>query len=310
MTGVKNFTDEEGFGFMTAASAPRIPVLMYHEIRGEAETASPLAVAPDVFGSQLAYLHEAGFSTLTAGELAAFLSGGAGELPERPVVLTFDDGYGDFYTAALPVMKRYGFTGTLFQTTGSVGRTDVATRMLNWRELTEIEQAGVEIGAHTVRHPQLDQLSEQDLRDELYTSKSALEDHLGLAVPGLAYPYGYSSRRVREVARELGYTYAYVVGNAMTTGAAGTFAFPRLTVRRATTMDGFRDLVNGVDTFGLRGARMLTEGFAVVRRAKSALKLGQEPAWYREAKAEDLAYPAKAADQDAAAADSAAEAAE
>jgi peptidoglycan/xylan/chitin deacetylase (PgdA/CDA1 family) len=266
---------------------------MYHEILGEAQTSSPLAVAPDVFGRQLAYLHEAGFSTLTAGELAAFLCDGTGELPEKPVVLTFDDGYGDFYTEALPAMKQHGFTGTLFQTTGWVGRQDVATRMLNWGELAEIEQAGVEIGAHTVRHPQLDQLSEKDLRDELYASKSALEDHLGLAVPGLAYPYGYSSRRVREVARELGYTYAYSVDNTMTTKAAGRFTFPRLTVRRATTMDGFRDLVNGVDSFGLRGTRMLTKGFTVVRRAKSALKLGQEPAWYREAKADDLAYEAR-----------------
>jgi peptidoglycan/xylan/chitin deacetylase (PgdA/CDA1 family) len=272
---------------MTAASAQRIPVLMYHEIAGQAKTSSPLAVAPDVFRGQLAYLHEAGFSTLTAGELAAFLADGTGELPERPVVLTFDDGYADFYTAALPVMKQHGFTGTLFQTTGWVGRPDAATRMLNWRELAEIERAGIEIGAHSVWHPQLDQLSEQDLRDELYASKSALEDHLGVAVPGLAYPYGYSSPRVRQVARELGYTYAYSVDNAMTTSAAGRFTFPRLTVRRSTTMSGFRDLVNGVDTVELRGARILTKGFAVVRRARSALKLGQEPAWYREAKARE-----------------------
>lgn len=272
---------------MTAAPAHRVPVLMYHEIADEAASSDPFAVAPDVFASHLAYLHEAGFNTLTAGELAAFLADGTGSLPERPVVLTFDDGYGDFYTEALPVMKQHGFTGTLFQTTGWVGKEDVAKRMLNWRELAEIDQAGIEIGAHTIRHPQLDQVSEKDLRDELYASKSALEDHLGVAVPGLAYPYGYSSRRVREVAREFGYTYAYAVGNAMTTSADGKFTLPRLTVQRATTMDGFRDLVNGVDTFRIRRDRMLTKGFAVVRRVKSTLKLAQEPEWYREAKAEE-----------------------
>jgi peptidoglycan/xylan/chitin deacetylase (PgdA/CDA1 family) len=258
---------------------------MYHEIADEASTSSPLAVAPDVFASHLGYLREAGFSTLTAGELAAFLADGTGELPERPVVLTFDDGYGDFHTEALPVMKQHGFTGTLFQTTGWVGKEGEAKRMLNWRELSEIEQAGVEIGAHTVRHPQLDQLAEKDLREELYISKSVLEDHLGRAVPGLAYPFGYSSRRVRDVARELGYSYAYAVDNAMTTSAAERFTFPRLTVRRTTTMDGFRKLVNGQDTLALRRNRVLTKGFLVVRRAKSTLKLAQEPAWYREAKA-------------------------
>ena len=269
---------------MTAASPYRVPVLMYHEIADATATSSPLAVAPDVFTDQLAYLHDAGFNTLTAGELAAFLADGVGALPERPVVLTFDDGYGDLYTDGLPVLKQHGFTGTLFQTTGWVGKEGEAKRMLNWRELAELHDTGIEIGAHTVRHPQLDQLPEKELRDELYISKSVLEDKLGFAVPGLAYPFGYSNRKVREVARELGYTYAYSVDNAVTTDAAEKFTLPRLTVRRTTTMDQFRRMVNGKDTLALRQARVLTKGFSVVRRAKSRLHIAQHPDWY-EAKA-------------------------
>jgi peptidoglycan/xylan/chitin deacetylase (PgdA/CDA1 family) len=265
---------------MTAASPHRVPVLMYHEIADATATSSPLAVAPDVFADQLAYLHDAGFHTLTAGELAAFLTDGVGQLPERPVVLTFDDGYGDFYTEALPLMKQRGYTGTLFQTTGWVGKEGEAKRMLNWRELAELNDAGVEIGAHTVRHPQLDQLPEKELRDELYISKSVLEDKLGFAVPGLAYPFGYSNRKVRAVARELGYTYAYAVDNALTTSAAQKFTFPRLTVRRTTTMEQFRRMVNGQDTLALRQARILTKGFSVVRRTRSRLHIAQQPDWY------------------------------
>ena len=265
---------------MTAASPHRVPVLMYHEIADATATSSPLAVAPDVFADQMAYLHDAGFNTLTAGELAAFLADGVGKLPERPVVLTFDDGYGDFYTEALPLMKQRGYTGTLFQTTGWVGKEGEAKRMLNWRELAELNEAGVEIGAHTVRHPQLDQLPEKELRDELYISKSVLEDKLGFAVPGLAYPFGYSNRKVREIAREFGYTYAYAVDNALTTSAAQNFTFPRLTVRRTTTMDQFRRMVNGRDTLALRQARILTKGFSVVRRTRSRLHIAQQPDWY------------------------------
>lgn len=265
---------------MTAASPYRVPVLMYHEIADATATSSPLAVAPDVFTDQLAYLHDAGFSTLTAGELAAFLADGVGALPERPVVLTFDDGYGDFYTDGLPVLKQHGFTGTLFQTTGWVGKEGEAKRMLNWRELAELHDTGIEIGAHTVRHPQLDQLPEKELRDELYISKSVLEDKLGFAVPGLAYPFGYSNQKVREVARELGYTYAYSVDNAQTTDAAEKFTLPRLTVRHTTTMDQFRRMVNGKDTLALRQARILTKGFSVVRRARSTLHIAQQPGWY------------------------------
>jgi peptidoglycan/xylan/chitin deacetylase (PgdA/CDA1 family) len=245
---------------------------MYHEIADTSATPSNLAVSPNVFASHLAYLHEAGFSTVTAGRLSATLADGAGDLPERPVVLTFDDGYGDFYTQALPLLSEHGFTATLFQTTGWVGKEGEAKRMLNWRELAECEQAGIEIGAHTCTHPQLDQLPEDSLREELYDSKSALEDNLGLKVPGLAYPFGYSNAKVRQVARDLGYDYAYAVGNALTSSGADPFALPRLTVRRTTSMDEFQKLVNGQATLKLRRDRILTSGYSVVRRTRSALR--------------------------------------
>jgi peptidoglycan/xylan/chitin deacetylase (PgdA/CDA1 family) len=271
---------------MTAASLHRVPVLMYHEIADAAVTSSPLAVAPDVFAAQLAYLREAGFNTLTAGELAAFLADGIGTLPERPLVLTFDDGYQDFHTHGVPVIKQNGFTATLFMTTGGMGDKTAEKVMLSWDELAEVEQAGIEVGAHTVTHPKLDILPEKELREELAVSKSELEDHLGLAVPGLAYPFGYSNRRVREVARELGYAYAYSVDNAMTTDAAERFTFPRLTVQRTTGMDEFRQMVDGKDTAALRRDRMLAKVSSVVRRTRSTLGIEHQPEWYYTAKAQ------------------------
>jgi peptidoglycan/xylan/chitin deacetylase (PgdA/CDA1 family) len=257
---------------MTAVSPLRVPVLMYHEIADVAATPSRLAVSPNAFADQLAYLRDTGFNSITAGALSAILAGGTGDLPERPVVLTFDDGYGDFYSQAMPLLKQHGFTATLFMTTGWVGKEGEKKRMLNWRELAEAEQTGIEIGAHTCKHPQLDQLPENLIREELYVSKSLLEDNLGLKVPGLAYPFGYSNAKVRRVAREIGYDYAYAVGNAMTTDTADAFTLPRITVRRATTMDDFRKMVDGQDTLMLQRDRILTSGFSVVRRAKSTLR--------------------------------------
>ena len=256
---------------MTPVPLPQVPVLMYHEIADPTVTPSPLAVAPDVFADQLAYLHDAGFNTITAGELSAILAGGAGDLPERPIVLTFDDGYGDFYSQGLPLLKQHGFTGTVFVTTGWVGKEGEAKRMLNWRELAEAEQTGIEIGAHTCKHPQLDQLPENLLREELYVSKTLLEDNLGLPVPGLAYPFGYSNAKVRQVVRELGYGYAYAVDNVLATSAANQFTIPRLTIKRTTTMPDFRKMVNGQDTLTIKRDRVLSSGFSVVRRAKSTL---------------------------------------
>ena len=261
---------------MTPVPPLQVPVLMYHEIADIAVTSSRLAVAPDVFADQLAYLRDEGFNAITAGELSKILAGGPGELPERPVVLTFDDGYGDFYSQGLPLLKQHGFTGTIFMTTGWIGKEDEKKRMLNWRELAEVEQAGIEIGAHTCKHPQLDQLPENLIREELYVSKSLLEDNLGLPVPGLAYPFGYSNAKVRRVTQELGYAYAYAVDNALSTSAANAFAIPRLTVKRITTMTDFRKMVSGQDTLTLKRDRILTSGFSVVRRAKSTLQTARK----------------------------------
>jgi len=257
---------------MTAVAPVRVPVLMYHEIADITATQSRLAVSPEVFADQVAYLHDAGFTAITAGALAEILAGGAGKLPERPVVLSFDDGYGDFHSHAVPLLKQYGHAATIFQTTGWVGVAGKEKRMLNWRELAEVAEAGIEIGAHTIKHPQLDQLPDAELHEELYASKSVLEDHLGIAIPGLAYPFGYSNEKVRQVAREIGYGYAYAVDNALTTTGADNFALPRLTVKRTTTMESFRKMVNGHDTLTLRRDRTLSSAFSVVRRAKASLR--------------------------------------
>jgi peptidoglycan/xylan/chitin deacetylase (PgdA/CDA1 family) len=259
---------------MTAAAAVRVPVLMYHEIAERAETASRLAVSPAIFAAQLGYLRGAGFTALTAGELTARLAGDAGPLPDRPVVLTFDDGYADFHSRAMPLLAGHGFTATLFVTTGWEQDPDLRQsapgRMLNRTQLTEAVLAGIEVGAHTRSHPQLDQLPEPLVREELCTSKRWLEDELGLAVPGLAYPFGYSSRLVRQLAREAGYRYAHAVDNRTAGADADLFRQPRLTIRRSTTMAEFRRLAYGQATLRLREDRALTRGWSVVRRIKTA----------------------------------------
>lgn len=255
---------------MTSVSPLRVPILMYHEIADPADTKSRLAVSPAAFAAQLAYLRNEGFTAVTAEAMSAMLAGNGGELPERPIVLTFDDGYADFYTRAMPLLARHGFTATLFITSGFVEETGTG-RMLSWSQLAEAARAGIEVGAHTCQHPQLDQLPEKRLREELFVSKERIEDRLGFPVPGLAYPYGYSSAKVRQVAREAGYGYAYAVNNVTADSASDQFALPRLTVRRATTAADFRRLVHGRPTMRLREDRALTRGWAVVRRTRAAV---------------------------------------
>ena len=251
---------------------------MYHEIAQPAETGSHLAVPPTSVASQLAYLHDAGFQTVTAGALAESMSGGTGRLPERAVVLTFDDGFEDFHRQALPLLDRHGFTATLYVTTGWVqdaGPLPAGRRpgqMLCWSQVAEAAAAGIEIGAHSRLHPQLDQLPRQRLREELRSSKAQLEDQLGRPVPGLAYPFGYSSAAVREEARAAGHGYACAVGNALPRPGTDPLALPRLTVRRSTSMQAFQQITHGRNIPMVFGKdRALTKGYAMVRRARAAL---------------------------------------
>ena len=256
-----------------------VPVLMYHSV-SDAPTAPTraLSVRPAMFAAQLRYLGHQGFSGLTFGELCQRRRTRQ-PLPARPIVLTFDDGYADLVEEALPIMIEQGFPATVFVTTGWLrGAARYAAdpppgRMLSWGQVSELSSAGVEIAAHSHSHPQLDQISEPRLRVELASSRRLLEDRLGHPVCSLAYPYGYSSKRVRAVAREIGYLQGAVVGNAAAPSSCDPFYVPRLTIRRSTSLAVFARVAHQQRIRLHYGpAHALTTGWAVVRRTRSALR--------------------------------------
>ena len=253
---------------------------MYHEITVLPRLPRRLAVCPDQFELQLALLSGSGYTTLHAARAARLLRPGGEALPARPVVLTFDDGFADFYDTGVPLLRRYGLTATLFVTTGWVGgekQPDVGSGagMLTWSQIDGIAAAGIEIAAHTEHHPQLDQLPPALLRRELTSSKHRLEDRLGRPVTGLSYPFGYSNRRVREAAAEAGYGYACVVANRVADASDDTYALPRLTIGCATKLPRFARTVSARRLPPeYLGYRMLTKGWAAVRRARAAMNRG------------------------------------
>jgi peptidoglycan/xylan/chitin deacetylase (PgdA/CDA1 family) len=256
----------------------RVPVLMYHSITEDPPAATrALSVGPADLERQLRFVRDNGFTGLTFGNLCVRVRTGVG-LPARPVVLTFDDGYADVHTDALPLLARYGFPATVFVTTGwirDVGRWAAGRPLdqtLAWTQVRELADAGTEIAAHGHSHTQLDQLDETTLRVELSLGKALLEDRLGAAVPSVAYPFGYSSRRVREAAAAAGYDQAAAVGNAAAGAGGDAFAVPRLRVRRSTAPVAFAQIAFCERLDRLYGLdRALTAGWSVVRRSRRSL---------------------------------------
>jgi peptidoglycan/xylan/chitin deacetylase (PgdA/CDA1 family) len=253
-----------------------VPILMYHAVAENPSAATRrLSVSPRALDEQIAFLVDRGFTGMTFSDLAdAFEAGKA--LPERPVVLTFDDGYADFASAAWPILRRYDFPATVFVTSGWIADAGPNAagapldKMLNCAQVRELAAAGIEIGAHSHSHPELDQLADDTLCGELRVGRALLEDCIGAPVRALAYPFGYSSPRVRLAARAAGYRCAAAVRNIRATPSDDPFMLPRLTIRRSTNHTVFASAVTGGDKRVFRRDRLLTAGWASVRRARRA----------------------------------------
>ncbi len=156
------------------------------------------------------YLHDSGFTTISLDQLYDAYQGKA-VLPEKPIVLTFDDGYPDNYTVAFPVLKQNNFKATFFVSTGAVG-----PGMMTWDQLKEMQEYGMSIESHTVNHFDLRTLAPAQQRKELAGSKQAIESKLGTKVKFFCYPSGKYNDVTLKILNEFGYKLAVttVYGNA------------------------------------------------------------------------------------------------
>jgi peptidoglycan/xylan/chitin deacetylase (PgdA/CDA1 family) len=225
---------------------------MYHSISAsELRRFRPFTVQPERFEEQARYIRDEGYSALTISELIRMRDANA--LPEKAVVLTFDDGFADFHETALPILVRYRLMATLYVVSGYLGRTSEwldyadakSLRLLSWPQLAEIEKNGIEIGAHTLSHPPLDTLPLGRARDEIVLSKRHLEDRLGVDIKSFAYPYGYYSKSVRDLVVSAGYTSACAVRYAISPPDDDRFALCRHIVRHDADMAYFEALLAG-----------------------------------------------------------------
>jgi peptidoglycan/xylan/chitin deacetylase (PgdA/CDA1 family) len=230
-----------------------VPVLMYHCIRPTSSRAMrKFTVAPDAFEAQLALLREQGYTGLSVSEFARRARLGDASLPDRPVVLTFDDGFADFGEHAAPLLQRYGFPATLYVVAGQVGRTsvwldgdDARLPLLDGPALRRLQQAGIEIGAHGLSHRALDGLSDADLAAEVHQPRALLAQHLGVAPNSFCFPFGFRNERVRQAVRQAGYHSACAVRYGTSSVNDDLFDIARHIVPGGMALADFAALVSG-----------------------------------------------------------------
>jgi hypothetical protein len=229
--------------YCTAAAWPRevpagydVPIFMYHAVSNDLWGIASLFVKPERMEEQLKYLTENGYDTIFFEDLYHI-----GDY-DKPVILTFDDGYEDNYTELFPLLQKYNAKATVFVITGSVG-TD---HYLSSEQIEEMANSGlVSIQSHTVSHPDLDTLSLEDQREELEKSKAQIARLSKREPYVLCYPTGkYNSNTLKII----GESYQFGIkmkGNLCTTGGS-PFELNRYYISRNTSTSAFRGILEDV----------------------------------------------------------------
>jgi len=271
---------DEGASRESLAVLTPIPILLYHSVSDEPPAwIRSFSVTLHAFRRQLELIREAGATPLRVSDYAAALAGEVA-LPERAVVITFDDGLADFRDRAMPALDEAGLPATLFVTSGFLeglpqarGVTRPAGPWLDPAALLDLRGQGVEIGAHSHTHPHLDTLSVRAAHAEIAGSKEILEQLLGAPVPSFAYPHGYHSRTVRLLVQECGFQSACAIRNTLSSSADAHFSLARLTVRADTSLAQLGAWLEGRGApVAPRRERMRTRGWRVYRRGRAVLR--------------------------------------
>jgi peptidoglycan/xylan/chitin deacetylase (PgdA/CDA1 family) len=196
---------------MADARTDSVPILMYHRIAtGGPPDLKRWRLTPELFDAHMNALHRAGYHTIT---LAEWAEGLAQQRPVRGkrVLLTFDDGYSDFLSEAIPILRRHDFSATVFLVAERIGQTALwdadfgeCAPLMSWEEIKSLQAIGIEFGAHSCIHRKMTEMGSTELAEDTKRTRAILEEGLGIPVPTLAYPYGDQNESVRRIVGEAG----------------------------------------------------------------------------------------------------------
>jgi len=229
------------------ANRKPIPILVYHQICAAPPKGSPfrsLYVAPGAFARQMAWLKLMGYTGLSMSALQPYL---LGEKRGKVVGITFDDGYLNNLTNALPSLVKQGFSSTCYAVSGLLGKTNVWDERLGIAQAPLMDEAqvrqwvaaGQEVGSHTRRHIDLTASDDEVCRVELALGKSELESIIGQAVDHFCYPYGRYGSNHMAMAGQLGFVTATTTQRSRCHAQTDLLQLPRVPVLRSTSLPVF-----------------------------------------------------------------------
>ena len=223
----------------------KVPILMYHYVSQPPPDSDiyrvDLSVAPESFRQQMVYLKDNGYTPIDFYDLSTAIVAQT-ELPEKPILLTFDDGYIDIYETVYPVLQEYGFKGTFFIITEFVdaGREGYMT----WPMIEEMAQAGQRIESHSRTHPDLATKSRDGLIWEILGAQETLTAHVGYRPRYFCYPGGTYNDETIQMLKELDYWGAVTTENGSWHGFNDRFEWQRVRMRNTTTIEEFQRLID------------------------------------------------------------------
>ena len=228
--------------------APEVPILMYHRIASDGPAKlAPYRVSAASFERQLAWLQRYGYRGMSLDDYFEHrFKKGVHEFPGKPVVITFDDAYADFYECAWPLLEQYGFGATVFVPTDYVGGTadwdghyGTPARIMSWNQITELSKYGVSFGSHSCSHRRLSQMTREEVLDEAVRSKRILEAKLGVEIAAYCYPYASADPECRTLIEQSSYRFAVCGRGGDPPARDNPFYIPRLEIFGHDSIESF-----------------------------------------------------------------------
>lgn len=213
-----------------------VPVLYYHSVKESAD--NEVTITPEMLRSQLKYIHNQGYVTLTISDLETYILNDS-LIPEKSILITFDDGYMDNYYSAFPILKDFNMVATIFCITSELN----GSYYLSKEAIREMSAYGIDIESHTVNHPHLNKMTYDKQLEELVESKKALEEITGKEINSIAYPFGDFNDDSVKAAKDAGYVLGFTTKLGLSDRSDNPLTLDRIYINSKYDMNTFEELL-------------------------------------------------------------------